>query len=114
MNGEGLFTEKGGHCCSELMCCIMGISSLEGDIFSSLEKKGSVEDIANEVKCSRSSAQRALKNLNAYGLVERQRLRNKHGKKYEYNRIVKTDARNILLRRLDTRYKELETKILVM
>lgn len=109
-----MFTEKEGSCYSELMCCILGISKLEGEIFSSLENENPVEEIAKHVECSRSSAQRALKSLAAYSLVERRRLRSKHGKKYLYVRINKEDSQKILLRKLDERYKELEVKILSM
>ncbi|MBN2518255.1 MAG: hypothetical protein JXB14_05395 [Candidatus Altiarchaeota archaeon] len=105
-----MFSQETRECCSDLMCCILGVSSLEGRIISEIGE-GDVEAMAKKVGCSRSSAQRALKGLVSLGLMEKRRVESKRGVKYTYSRIDKAEIKKVLLKELDRSYADVKSQI---
>jgi predicted transcriptional regulator len=98
-------------CCSDVLCCILGLSPSDAAVFEAVKKKSTVSEIMAKTKKSQPRVQISLKKLTLLGLIDRQKISSERGVKYIYRPVKKYIVRKKLLKELRASYSRLKNEI---
>ena len=108
-------TQSKDFCSSNILKVVLGITELDVAVFCKLgEEDCDIKKIAQKVKRDRSSVQRSLKNLIAAGLVSRQSISMRRGRKYTYTAITMGKLKEILISRIEKYCSILKEQVRIM
>ncbi len=102
---------KKRHSCEDLLCCILGLSSTDAAVLASLHKPMCVKEIMEAVKRSQTRVQISLNHLTEIGMIRREPIKSRRGRKYIYHPVDTGVLKKRLEKELRATFKQLMEEI---
>ena len=97
--------------CDDVLCCIMGLTSTDANVFSKVTKEMSVKQVMNLTKKSQPRVQISLNKLVSERFLERKQAKSTRGIKYSYVPVDRNLVKKKLLKQLKKSYSHMKKEI---